>query len=311
MTIQTESWGSWEVLRIFSDEMQCGFSLVPARGGCLTELVLTGKSVLDGYQNAAELETLEWGKSALLAPFPNRLRDGHYEWAGKTYQFPVNEKDRNNALHGFVMDQPFEVTRHVLGSTTAFVELTYTYDGSRPYYPFPFNIRISYELNGLRHFYARFELENTGTTAMPAGLGWHPYFRTGTSIDQASLWLPPADRILVDDRMIPTGQREPLQDFLDLAPIAGAHFDTCFALREAGATHVQLEQGDVKLRYSQSGEFPFLQVFIPPARQSIALEPMTCNVDAFHNGEGLQKLAPGERLGGSVGIALATPALRD
>jgi galactose mutarotase-like enzyme len=41
-------------------------------------------------------------------------------------------------------------------------------------------------------------------------------------------------------------------------------------------------------------QFLFFEVFTLPARSSIALEPMTCNVDAFHNREGLVELAAGE-----------------
>ena len=39
---------------------------------------------------------------------------------------------------------------------------------------------------------------------------------------------------------------------------------------------------------------PFFQVFTPPHGESIALEPMSCNVDAFNNGEGLVALEPGK-----------------
>lgn len=39
-------------------------------------------------------------------------------------------------------------------------------------------------------------------------------------------------------------------------------------------------------------QFPFFQVFTPPHRESIALEPMSCNVDAFNNGQGLVSLEP-------------------
>ena len=46
----------------------------------------------------------------------------------------------------------------------------------------------------------------------------------------------------------------------------------------------------------------FLQVFTPPHRQSIALEPMTCNIDAFNNQDGLKMLAPKETLSGVFGV---------
>ena len=39
-------------------------------------------------------------------------------------------------------------------------------------------------------------------------------------------------------------------------------------------------------------QFPYFQVFTPPHRESVALEPMSCNVDAFNNRQGLIALEP-------------------
>ncbi|MCB0643138.1 MAG: hypothetical protein KDC44_15925, partial [Phaeodactylibacter sp.] len=52
------------------------------------------------------------------------------------------------------------------------------------------------------------------------------------------------------------------------------------------------------------GKYNFLQVFTPDHRQSIAIEPMTCNVDAFNNREGLIVLKPGEAHAASFGLRL-------
>lgn len=39
----------------------------------------------------------------------------------------------------------------------------------------------------------------------------------------------------------------------------------------------------------------FLQLYIPPDRTSIAIEPMTCTPDVFNYKKGLLELASGER----------------
>ena len=49
-------------------------------------------------------------------------------------------------------------------------------------------------------------------------------------------------------------------------------------------------------------KFNYMQVFMPPYGTSIALEPMTCNIDAFNNGDGLTNLAPGETLRAKAGV---------
>lgn len=295
--------GGFEIIRFRDAVGGNGFSLSPRRGACLLDLQLGGQPVLDGYADAGELERLDWGKSALLAPFPNRLKDGRYQVGGEEYQFPLNDAERGNALHGFVLDKPFEIEKIAVEADKASIELSYRYSGDLLYYPFPFTLRVGYSLAGPADFDIFMEMENTGEREIPAGMGWHPYFRPGTELDRAELQLPGADKIEVDERMIPTGEESPFLGFRNPRPIAGASFDTGFRLSGAPPVwEVSLRSGDLRLCYWQDRQFPFLQVFIPPSRQSIALEPMTCNIDAFHNGMGLQMLRPGAILAGRAGI---------
>lgn len=289
-------WGPYKVYHYADEAAGLSFSLVPARGACLTDLVIGGVSLLDGYREASELDTLDWGKSAILAPFPNRLKDGKYAFDGREYQFPINEPARNNALHGFVMDKPFEIVEEDGLS----VALEYRYDGGFEYFPFPFLLRVAYSLSAAGGFSVFFEMKNTGKGPMPAGLGWHPYFRLGDSADALSLQLPAAGQVLVDERMIPTGEKLRFSDFEAMKQIGETAFDTGFRLPEP--CEVRLREGQREVVYWQDEEFPFLQVFIPPARRSIALEPMTCNIDALNNGEGLRVLAPGEAIRGGAGL---------
>jgi len=298
---QISQLGSYSVYRFLNTETNSGFSVVPERGGCLTEIQFKGISVLDGYRDIDELETLDFGKSALLAPFPNRLRDGKYQLQGKEYRFPINEPARNNTLHGFVMDKPFEVA----DEGEDHIALEYIYAGGFSYYPFPFVLRVRYSMASAASFEVQMELKNTGTRSMPAGLGWHPYFQLGAPMDSISMKLPPVDRIEIDSQMIPTGERTPFPDFQHEKKIGDTPFDNGFFLTDPGVrSEVRLQFEDLRLLYWQESVFSFLQVFIPPDRQCIALEPMTCNIDAFNNGEGLKMLEPGESLGGNAGVVL-------
>jgi len=49
---------------------------------------------------------------------------------------------------------------------------------------------------------------NKGSNTMPMGDGWHPYITLDESIDKLFLQIPSDKRIVVDDRMIPTGDIE-------------------------------------------------------------------------------------------------------
>ena len=299
---EADRWGPYEIHKVFDAAGQTGFSVAPGRGGCLVDLKIKGVSLLDGYREYAGLESLEWAKSAILAPFPNRLKDGRFEMDGRAYQFPLNDEEGGNALHGFVLDKPFEVVGIETLADRAAIALEYRYGGELPWFPFPFAISALYEISDAAGFSIDLRLTNTGPGVMPAGLGWHPYFQLGGGADDWQLRLPPVERVAVDERMIPTGEKMPFSDFEQPKLIGEARLDTCFRLLNPEAvSDVLLEGQGIRLRYWQDSRFPYLQVFIPPSRQTVALEPMTCNVDAFNNGEGLLMLSPGKSMGGRAG----------
>jgi aldose 1-epimerase len=84
--------------------------------------------------------------------------------------------------------------------------------------------------------------------------------------------------------------------------------DNCFAVSEqAERIHVLLSGKRGELHYWQEtgpDKFSYLQVFTPPYGRSVALEPMSCNVDAFNNGNGLKTLEPGAIISAQAGVQL-------
>ena len=105
--------------------------------------------------------------------------------------------------------------------------------------------------------------------------------------------------------MIPTGARAAFPDFEHQKEVGDTFLDNCFAALETGLYGLDLEAGVRRLRVeADAAQFPFFQVFTPPHRESIALEPMSCNVDAFNNGEGLVSLEAGETWTGEMKIMM-------
>ncbi|MEM9921250.1 MAG: hypothetical protein AAF990_24325 [Bacteroidota bacterium] len=287
-------------------------SLVPGCGACLVDLILDNQSLLDTYQTAEQLEMHKKAKSEFLLPFPNRLLDGLYTFEGKTYQFPINNKPTANAIHGFAIGEPMSLEKVELAEQKVQLVCLFDYDGSREYYPFPFKASIEFELSDSDGLTIGVFVENTGTGAMPIGMGWHPYFKIGTMVDDWYLQVPASQVVAIDDRMIPTGVLTPYTKFQRLERIGASTLDNCFLLEdreEAGQAEVLLtnvNQGRT-LRYWQEcgpGKFNYIQLFIPPPRQSIAIEPMSCNINAFNNGNGLTVLQAGEKAGGRFGVQL-------
>src|SRR5262249_45981229 len=45
----------------------------------------------------------------ILFPFPNRIRDGRFSWAGKAYELPRNDPSGKNAIHGFACRRDWRI----------------------------------------------------------------------------------------------------------------------------------------------------------------------------------------------------------
>ena len=301
------NFGEFKRYTFFSDNKRNQFSLVPAYGLNLLELQLNGQSLLDAYTDASALKTGTWYKNTLLFPFPNRLKNGQYTQNGKTYQFPINEESTQSALHGFGNTVAFDVTKTIIMEDFVEVYARYEDQGERPYYPFSFCLEVKMRLSDRDGFRMDLSFQNTGTQSLPVGLGWHPYFTFGESVGQLKLKLPPCRKVEIDEQMIPTGATISFNSFSQLQQIKTTNFDNCFELEPSDSPIAEaiIESSKGRLRYWQEsgvGRFPFLQVFTPPKRESIALEPMTCNIDGFNNQDGLVVLAAGEELKGAFGV---------
>lgn len=244
-------------------------------------------------------------ESSILFPFPNRLAGGTYSFEGKSYKFPENDFGRPNALHGLVHDRLFSITDQGQDDARAWAMAKLTENGSDSAYPFPFELSVTYTLSS-ESLRVDFRITNLGDADMPFGLGWHPYFNLGRSISECSLKLPSGFEIEVDGNMIPTGKKSPSTCFDNYRPLTGLALDTCFEISEVkkkNSTFVKLSN-EQTLEIWQDEHHPFIQVFTPDDGQTLAVEPMTCGIDALNTGEGLQVLAPGESKEMNCGVKL-------
>lgn len=294
--LEESDFGPYRRYRFHHPELGHGFDVVPGAAANVTEIRFAQTNVLDGHATGDELRAGKWGKSAILFPFPNRLRDGVFTWHGREYSFPINNAATSNAIHGFVRHESFQVEKIETTSEMARITSRFVAEGKHPAYPFPFTLDTTFAMTAHAEFIATFAVTNQHIESIPVGLGWHPYFRLAARADEHSLQLPPCERVEIDARMIPTGKRVPYTDFQDERLLGDTQLDTCFAaLPPESIVRAKLRaQGHTLTLEAPRDRFPFFQVFTPPARNSIAIEPMTCNVDAFHNREGLVELAPGE-----------------
>jgi aldose 1-epimerase len=269
-----------------------GFAIVPEIGGTVLDIWFNGQSILDGYTTPEELTEAKWGKSAILFPFPNRLRDGRYFWQGETRQFPINNASTQNSIHGFARSRPFELVASNTEEDAASCTIRQDYDGNLDYYPFPCTLEMTFTIKDNGQFETSVRVENKHNTAIPVGFGWHPYFRLTPEVADTALEMPHCQIVAIDDRMIPTGDTPVFGRFEKMEALGDTFLDNCFLANNDYALRIEGAGRQLTMR-AQSAIFPYFQIFTPPHRTSIALEPMSCNVDAFNNGDGLVSLEPG------------------
>ncbi len=268
-------------------------------GGGIREYEVEGRPVLDPYP----LEAIcDGGHGAPLIPWPNRLKDGRYSFDGADYQVALSEPRAGNAIHGLTRWWPWRAIEREADRVVMGVRLH-----PHPGYPFTLDLAIEYRLgdDGLS---VTTTARNLGEQACPYGVGQHPYLSGGGGpIDECTLELPPATRILLDERGLPTGS-EPVDgspyDFREPRVLGDQALDTPFTdlLRDAsGVATSSLTAPDgsivelwVDRRYSHLQAFTGDTLSPDRRRRGLAVEPMSCAPNAFQSGEGLVRLEPGD-----------------
>ncbi len=308
--IKTSLFGDYQQYTIEDSLSGNGFSILPRFGACLTNLKLTKNGqcypMLDTFQKPEELIGDTRCKSFFLLPFPNRLKDGKYEFEGKNYQFPIHEPSFGTSLHGFRFPLEMEIREVQLAHDFAMMRLGLCYDNQWEYYPFHFDFETQMTIDRMGQLTIGMSIRNIGNTNMPIGMGWHPYFQFGHSMTKVKMKLPKSCSLDIDDRLIPTGKKSPVTLFARSRMIEQIPVDNCFVY-EGTKKRIELEfQGShYGLRFWQeTNPFQYFQLYIPPERESIAVEPMTCAPNAFQSKQGLQVLKVGEVLKGRFGLGV-------
>jgi aldose 1-epimerase len=305
--IEQVPFGEFTKIKLINSASGEFVSIVPEFGANVNEIALISGggvfSLLDSDKTYKELMKNEWYRGAKMVPFPNRVENGKYEFERKKYELPINYE--HHAIHGIVYNKNFRMIEKKASSKEAFVLLEYKYNGDLGGYPFPFTIQIRYSLskNGFR---ANTIITNTGKLTAPIGDGWHPYFSFGEKVDGLSIKLPSNKKIEVKE-LIPTGKYSTIKDFVSLQKIKATNFNLGLVMRKRkkATTTIFSPKNNFSLNVWQSASYPYLQVFTPPGRASIAIEPMSCNANAFNNKKGLVSLAPKKSFKGSYGVYLS------
>jgi len=292
-TLEKSQVDNINLLTLMDQDSKASLSLIPQLGAALHSLAFVCNGELNNILTPWDRPLLSTYRSSYIGsqlfPFPNRLRQGLYSYQDNDYRFPINEPSRDNALHGHLAECCFELESfdEELGK----VKLFYRQEPTSAF-PWSYHIENTFKLRRNRLEIST-SITNTDRTRFPYGHGWHPYFFDDINLKEYNLKLPKARLYTVDNKMIPTGAIEDYDTFLLSKTLGTTELDTCFVLDDDSSLELIYPDALSKL-VIEPGDYRYLQIYIPPSRDHIAIEPQTCIPNALQNGIGLRELDPNE-----------------
>lgn len=254
-------------------------------------------NVIDGFTSVDDAkENISNGfKSTKLSPFVCRLTKGEYKFNHSNYKIDKFYMG-DSAIHGLLFDQSFVVTDKGADDNKAFVVLSYSYNKTNEGFPFPFSMEVTYTLTTNNSLTLTTQVINKSNSDMPLSDGWHPYFTLDTKVDELFVQFNSKRMVEFDDKLVPTGNYLPYNNFNTAKKFGDTFLDNCFELNETGigACSLKNESNGLQLNIIPGASYPYLQIYTPPHRNSIAIENLSGAPDAFNNGIGLIIAKPNE-----------------
>jgi aldose 1-epimerase len=289
----------------------------------------TVQSLLDGYRGSAELDTRPSSRSAIMAPFANRIDDARYTFDGQEQDLqPGVPADQRACRHGFVRGVDFDVLPPRI--TTDAAEVTFATSvlrpGAFPGYPHAIDLAVTYTLDA-KGLSLRVSMRNVGDTAAPCFFGWHPYFRVDDSLVDAWVLQVPATHVVrMTPGNIPLPGEQAYQsldeapaalDFRQAKPIGSTHVDIAYAglmAESDGRVRTRLRNPASGLALNVWQEHGVMLVFTADSvtrdvRRSVALEPMESMSNAYNRVDCAEaiRLEPGTERTFLCGVEVELP----
>lgn len=276
------------------EQGEARLTLLPHVGGAVAGFSVGGLDVLRPAPSGASDALMT--ACFPLVPFCNRIPMGRFVFEGREVTLPPNLSGHPHALHGQGWRSAWAVDR------ASNEEATLSYQHAPDAWPWAYRAEQRFKLlaSGVR---VELSVTNTGEAAMPAGLGFHPYFprRPGETLTAANdgVWL-------IDTDVLPTVHHPgPWEaDWAAGAPVEGRGLiDHCYTGWDQRA--VLRAPGLPDTVITASPECRWLHVYVPPGEDFLCVEPCASRPNPFGEGEtGMVVLQPGESR--SIWMEIAT-----
>lgn len=315
---------------------------LPGKG----EIDLLNAPALPEAEQLLDKKDDEWGNGvfkiggAILLPYPNRIRgtvsaDGKTVTAtvaGKTLTLPANWSGNNpgaerHAIHGLMLSSKFQDVKENNGAQESTLSGSLHAGDFGGHWLSDTDVSVETTLKN-DSVEMTVTAKNVGKEPLPMAIGWHPYFVIPSGDrKQVLLHLPSTTRAVMnnyDDTFV-TGQRVPVKgtpyDFS--APgghaLGDQYLDDNFSALERkpdGSTVTEIIDPAAKygLRIiTLSPEIRTIQVYAPPAKNFVAIEPQFNFPDPYNKvwgklNTGMVMLQPGQSVSWRVKLEIFTPS---
>ena len=248
----------------------------------------------------------------LLYPWANRLGRTRFSLAGRDVAHesvspPLRIDGNGLPMHGLLAGAGgWRVERHESVGDGAVLAARLQFgaeDGLTAAFPFPHELALEVELRGPALTITT-TIRASGDAAVPIAFGFHPYLRLpGVDRRDWEVEVPVRERLRLDERMLPTGEREAVD--IPAGPLGSRTFDDAYLAPEGSAPFV-LAGGGRRIELAFLSGFPYAQVFAPAEDDVVAFEPMTAPTNALVSGGAeLPLLARGDSYRAAFSITVA------
>ena len=244
-----------------------------------------------------------------MLPWCSRIRAGQLRWDGHDYaiarNFPPGTLTHPHPLHGIGWLQRWTRTE----SSANAVRLGYLFDArgdAAARWPFAHRGWQRVSIDG-DQVVLELGVTNESSSAMPAGLGWHPFFcieagaRVSCPVER--YWRAGGDRLPLGLEMLPAHWRFAR----DAQPAHELEIDHCFT-GWTGRARLERPLRGLRVAIEASTLLRNVVLYRRAGADWLAIEPMSHMTDAFNRAErgeadsGTLRLAPGESARATVSI---------
>jgi aldose 1-epimerase len=256
-------------------------------------------NIIDNYTSPQHIEQEQHisYKSSKLSPFVCRLANGKYKIDDEEFEISKKFND-GHAIHGLLYNKPFKITSEFADENKASVTLRYHYKREDAGYPFDYVCEVRYSLIPQNVLQVETTILNLDTVEIPIADGWHPYFQLGgDNINEYEIDVSTNSMVEFDDNLLPTGKLIHDPSYFNQTALGLLELNNCYVVEP-------VEQNPAVLLYNPGNEafvaiytnsgYPYVQLFTPPHRKSIAIENLSGAPDCFNNGMGLVMLTPNQ-----------------